>query len=55
MYFGRRFDEALVIVADLLRGNPGDPILEIYRARCEHLVRTGAPENWEGVEEIEVR
>ena len=54
-YFSRRFDEALGVVAGLLSGNPEDHVLDIYRARCEKLVREGAPETWEGVEEIDLR
>jgi hypothetical protein len=40
---------------DLKNRNPGDRVLEIYRARSERLVRAGVPETWEGVEEIETR
>jgi len=54
-YFSRRFEEALGIFGGLLRGNPEDHVLDIYRARCEKLVREGTPEDWEGVEEIDLR
>ncbi len=54
-YFSRRFDEALGVIGPLQRGNPEDHVLDIYRARCEKLVREGAPETWEGVEEIDLR
>ena len=54
-YFSRRFDEALGVFAGLLSGNPGDHVLDIYRARCEKLIREGAPDSWEGVAEIDLR
>jgi hypothetical protein len=54
-YFSRQFDEALGVVAGLLRGNPEDQVLDNYRARCEKLVREGAPDSWEGIEEIDMR
>jgi len=54
MYFGRRFTEALRIFTELRRTNPDDPILKIYRSRCELLIGAGVPDTWEGVEEIEV-
>jgi hypothetical protein len=55
MYFGRQFKESLEAFIDLKGRNPGDHVLEIYRARSEHLVSAGVPATWEGVEEIETR
>jgi len=55
LYFGRQFKESLETFNDLKTRNPGDHVLEIYRARCEHMVREGVPETWEGVEEIETK
>ena len=55
LYFGRSFDEALKILNGLRESNPGDRILGIYRRRCENLIALGAPAEWQGVEEIEVR
>jgi class 3 adenylate cyclase/HAMP domain-containing protein len=55
MYFARQFKESLEIFTDLKGRNPGDHVIEIYRARSEHLVRAGVPETWEAVEEIETR
>ena len=53
MYFNRQFNEALGVLNDLLRANPDDHVLDIFRARCEKLVREGAAETWEGVEEFD--
>ena len=53
-YFSRQFEEAHGIVTGLQRGNPEDHVLDIYRARCERLIREGAPDEWEGVEEIDL-
>jgi class 3 adenylate cyclase len=55
MYFARQFGEAQKIFADLQRMHPDDTILSLYDERCELLIRTGVPEGWEGVEEIEIR
>jgi hypothetical protein len=55
MYFARQFGEAQKIFADLSRAHPDDAILTLYDERCELLIRTGAPESWEGVEEIDIR
>jgi len=54
-YFSRHFDEALGVFTDLLASNRDDHLLDIYRARCEKLVREGVPVTWEGVEEISGR
>ena len=55
MYFGRQFVEARDIFDELARKHPDDPIPMIYRNRCARLIEAGAPDSWEGVEEIEVR
>jgi class 3 adenylate cyclase len=55
MYFGRQFKESLEIFTALKSRNPGDRVLEIYRARSERLASAEVPETWEGVEEIETR
>jgi len=54
MYFARQFEEASRIFNDLSRANPDDTVLSIYRSRCALLAKTGAPDGWEGVVEIEV-
>jgi class 3 adenylate cyclase len=51
-YYGRGFEEALRIVKRLRADNPDDRILGIYQRRCENLVALGAPQDWQGVEEI---
>ena len=55
LYFGRQFKESLEVFDDLKNRNPGDRVVEIYRARSERLVREGVPDGWEGVDEIETR
>jgi class 3 adenylate cyclase len=55
MYFERRFDEALSVVTELQHADPDDPVLGIYRKRCERLLAEGVPADWEGVEEIELK
>jgi class 3 adenylate cyclase len=51
-YYGRLFEEALQTVKRLRADNPDDKILGIYQRRCENLVALGAPQDWQGVEEI---
>ena len=55
MYYGREFEEASKILEDLARANPDDPVVSIFRSRSGLLARTGAPEGWEGVVEIDTK
>jgi len=55
LYYGRRFDEALRIIAGLRSRNPEDEILRIFRRRCELFVNLGVPDDWQGVELIEIK
>jgi len=55
MYYGREFGEASKILEDLARANPDDTVVSIYRSRSALLAKTGAPDGWEGVVEIETR
>ncbi|MGA2975506.1 MAG: adenylate/guanylate cyclase domain-containing protein [Spirochaetia bacterium] len=55
LYFARDFAAARDIVTRLLQQNPEDEVLRIYRKRSELLVNLGAPEGWQGVEEIDAR
>jgi class 3 adenylate cyclase len=54
LYFARDFAAALGAVKSLRERNPEDEVLRIYQKRCELLVDLGAPEDWEGVEDIEL-
>jgi len=55
LYYGRRFDEALRIIDGLRSRNPEDEILRIFRRRCELFVNLGVPDDWQGVELIEIK
>ena len=55
LYYGRRFDEALRIIDGLRSRNPEDEILRIFRRRCELYVNLGVPDDWQGVELIEIK
>jgi class 3 adenylate cyclase len=55
LYYGRSFAEALEIIKRLVRENPEDEILRIYRKRCELHVNLGTPKDWEGVEVFDSR
>jgi class 3 adenylate cyclase/HAMP domain-containing protein len=52
-YYGKQFTKAYLMIGELFEKNPEDDVLRIYRRRCETLVTLGAPENWEGVQEID--
>jgi two-component system sensor histidine kinase ChiS len=52
-YYGKQFTKASLMIDELFEKNPEDEVLRIYRRRCETLVTLGAPENWEGVQEID--
>jgi len=53
-YYGRRFEQALKILDELRDRNPGDEILRIFKRRCELCVNIGVPDDWQGVELIEI-
>jgi two-component system, sensor histidine kinase ChiS len=52
-YYGKQFTKAYLMVGELFERNPEDEVLRIYRRRCETLVSLGAPEIWEGVQDID--
>lgn len=52
-YYGKQFTKAYLMIGELFERNPEDEVLRIYRRRCETLVSLGAPESWEGVQEID--
>jgi class 3 adenylate cyclase len=55
LYYGRRFEEALRTIDGLRSRNPEDEILRIFRHRCELCVNLGVPDDWQGVELIEIK
>jgi hypothetical protein len=54
-YYGKDFPVAYKILLELLKVNPEDEILRLYRKRCELLINIGVPEGWQGVEEIYIK
>jgi two-component system sensor histidine kinase ChiS len=52
-YYGKEFTEAYVMIRELFERNPEDEVLRIYRKRCELLVNLGAPDDWQGVQDID--
>jgi class 3 adenylate cyclase/HAMP domain-containing protein len=55
LYYGRSFEQALVIFDNLRSRNPEDEILRIFKRRCELCVNIGVPDDWQGVELIEAK
>jgi hypothetical protein len=41
------------MVSELFEGNPEDEVLRVYRKRCELMINLGAPDDWQGVQEID--
>jgi class 3 adenylate cyclase/HAMP domain-containing protein len=55
MYYGQEFGDASKIFTELAQANPEDPVLSIYRSRSSLLARSGAPDGWEGVVDIDLK
>jgi class 3 adenylate cyclase/HAMP domain-containing protein len=54
-YYEKRFDQAQKILVALNKENPEDMIYLIYLVRCERLINKGIPEEWNGVEIIQLK
>lgn len=54
-YYGRSFEQSYKILNSLKAELPQDKALEIYLKRCARLIREGVPENWQGVEIIDLK
>ena len=52
-YYGKEFTKAFAMIRELFERNPEDEVLRIYRKRCELLVNLGAPDDWQGVEDVD--
>ena len=55
LYYGKKFAEALRILEQLRVRNPQDEVVRIFRNRAELYSNLGAPDDWQGVELIEVK
>jgi two-component system sensor histidine kinase ChiS len=55
LYYGKKFAEALRILEQLRSRNPQDEVVRIFRNRAELYSNLGAPDDWQGVELIEVK
>ena len=55
MYYHQEFEPAARIFEELARANPDDTVAAVFRSRSSLMARTGAPEGWDGVMEIEVK
>ena len=54
-YYSRRFEQALAIFDELRARNPEDEIPRIFKRRCELCANIGVPDDWQGVEQIEIK
>jgi class 3 adenylate cyclase/HAMP domain-containing protein len=54
-YYGRRFGDALPVFESLRERNTADRVLGIFAKRCKLLAELGAPDDWQGVELLEIK
>ena len=47
LYYGARFEDALQIILPLSREHGDDPILNLYRQRCDRFIRKGTSVGWD--------
>ncbi|TFG59382.1 MAG: adenylate/guanylate cyclase domain-containing protein [Spirochaetales bacterium] len=52
-YFYRRFREAFKILYELKKNNPDDVLYDIFLRRCVRHIKTGVPDDWQGVEVLQ--
>lgn len=51
-YAGRRFPQAETIFREIAEANPADRAAAVYLRRCSHYRDTGAPADWDGVDDL---
>lgn len=54
-YRNERFEDASRLFSSALADNPGDTAAELFRVRCDHYAKHGAPLGWAGVEEMQTK
>lgn len=54
-YFDRRFVEAIALLEALAQQHADDPVLHLYLHKARHWAQTGAPDDWNGVDAMEMK
>jgi class 3 adenylate cyclase/HAMP domain-containing protein len=54
-YHNREFLQAYKLLAALRPKEDVDPVVELYLRRCARLIKRGVPQEWQGVEVIDVK
>lgn len=49
-YKAQRFDLARKTFESIRKINPHDKVVDLYIHRCKHILKTGVPEDWDGVQ-----
>ena len=52
-YRQKAFAKAIACFEQVLGTHPDDKAAQIYRGRCQHWLKVGVPDNWEGVEALD--
>jgi hypothetical protein len=48
LYLGKEFEKALLIYNNILKEFPEEELASIFKIRCELLIKSGAPAEWNG-------
>lgn len=54
-YYQRQFAKAGVEFSKVLKLNPGDKVAQIHMQRAGHYMASGVPDDWTGVESLEIK
>jgi hypothetical protein len=49
-FYAREFSKAAMAFEEVLAMNPDDSVAKLYMQKSGHLISTGVPESWDGVE-----
>ncbi len=55
LYYDRDFRGSYRILREIRKQNPQDRVVQLYMARCARFVREGIPEDWQGIEIIDLK
>ena len=55
LYYDRDFRGSYRILREIRTQNPQDRVVQLYMARCARFIREGIPEDWQGIEIIDLK
>ena len=53
LYYSKQFEEALVVLEQCISHYPEDKVTSIYMKRCQHYLKVGWDEDWDGVTNLD--